>query len=357
VARIILIVGALALLLAGIGSSLFLSHDGRATHLAVAAIEAGFGRPPSSDSQSVHFVIAPGDTATTVGANLQTAGVIRSAIAFRLVVRLNGAAGALRSGDYEFRRDQPLAEIVSILAQGRLTGGFLTIPEGWRALQIADALAGAHVTSRDAFMQAVLHPSATPDFLAQLPPDGTLEGYLFPDSYQFEPNTSTQHVVQRMLDDFKRHIGTDLPRIYASEGLTVNQAVILASIVEREAEVPRERPIIASVYLNRFHRGMKLQADPTVQYGLIPPLGVPVQGTYWKIRLTLADLKDPSPFNTYVVDGLPPGPICNPGMASLTAVAHPAQTDFLYFVARPDGTHAFARTLQEQEQNVAKYQQ
>jgi UPF0755 protein len=132
--------------------------------------------------------------------------------------------------------------------------------------------------------------------------------------------------------------------------------VILASIVEREAVVSSERPIIASVYLNRLHQQMKLQADPTVQYALTSDAAANAEPTYWKRPLTLSDLTVASPYNTYQVAGLPPGPICNPGLASLAAVAHPATTDYLYFVARNDGTHAFARTFDEQQQNVAKYQ-
>jgi UPF0755 protein len=148
----------------------------------------------------------------------------------------------------------------------------------------------------------------------------------------------------------------DLLGGFRENGLTLDQAVILASIVEREAVVPSERPIIASVYLNRFRRGMRLQSDPTVQYALVPrdEPSAPAGG-YWKSELTFADLRVISPYNTYQVVGLPPGPICNPGLASLQAVAHPATTDYLYFVARPDRTHVFARTLQEHEQNVARY--
>lgn len=357
VARLIAIFGILLVLAVGIATFLLVEHQGNATQLAISAIEATVGQPPSNDPQPVHFVIAPGDSAATIGDKLQSAGIIDNALGFRLVLRLDGSAGDLHAGDYELHRNEPLAEVISILVQGRLSGGFLTVPEGWRSLQIADALAQSQVTPRDDFMQAVLHPAATPSFLDQLPPAGSLEGYLFPDSYQFEPNTPANQVVQRMVDDFQRHLTPDMVNGYLAQGLTVNQAVIIASIVEREAEVPSERPIIASVYLNRFHRGMKLQADPTVQYSLIPALGGPVAGTYWKTGLTLVDLRNPSPYNTYVVGGLPPGPICNPGLASLQAVAQPAQTDFLYFVARPDGTHAFSKTLQEQEQNVAKYQQ
>jgi UPF0755 protein len=159
-----------------------------------------------------------------------------------------------------------------------------------------------------------------------------------------------------MVDNFGRHLTPDLLAGFQANGLTLYQAVTLASIVEREAVRPVERPVIASVYLNRLRRGMKLQADPTVQYALVPTdrPESPVS-EYWKRQLSFADLKIISPYNTYQVTGLPPGPICNPGLASLEAVAHPATSDFLYFVARPDGSHAFARTLEEHDQNVAKY--
>src|SRR5262249_39049726 len=142
-------------------------------------------------------------------------------------------------------------------------------------------------------------------------------------------------------------------------GLSLYQAVTLASIVEREAVVPGERPVIASVFLNRLHRNMKLQADPTVQYALASAenaVAVPGASGYWKRALSFADLQIQSPYNTYFIAGLPPGPICSPELASLQAVAHPAASDFLYFVARGDDTHAFARTLNEQQRNVARYQ-
>jgi UPF0755 protein len=157
-----------------------------------------------------------------------------------------------------------------------------------------------------------------------------------------------------MVDDFGQRVSPALRASMEANGLTDYQGVTLASIVEREAVAPAERPIIASVYYNRLKRGMKLQADPTVQYALLKDDGSAANG-FWKHSLTFADLAVPSPYNTYQVTGLPPGPICNPGLDSLEAVAHPATTDFLYFVAKSDGTHAFARTLQEQEDNVARY--
>jgi UPF0755 protein len=322
-------------------------------------ITALYGGPVSSDARPVHFVVEPGDTAATVADRLEAAGLIRSGLAFRLVVRSEGLGARLFAGDYELRPNMTLDEVIAILTRGQMSGGFLTVPEGWRALQVGDALQRARVTSRDAFVRVVDHRDlADPTLLQQLPPGGTLEGFLFPDSYRFEPNTPARDVARTMVDNFFRHLSPDLRAGFQAEGLSLGQAVTLASIVEREAVVPGERPIIASVYLNRLQRGMRLDADPTVQYALVPDAVVAsaTPTVYWILGLTSADLSIESPYNTYQVTGLPPGPICSPGLASLEAVAHPASTDYLYFVARPDHSHAFARTLQEQQQNVAKYQ-
>ena len=345
-------------LVAGVGMAVLLLRAGSPTALALQVINLAVGQPVSDSGQTMPFELHQGDSATIVGQELQSAGLIRSAIGFRLAVRLNGLGSHLEAGSYQLRPNMSLDEVISVLAQGRMAGGLLTIPEGWRTLEIADALDRNHVTSRGDFLQAAEHPSfPLPSRLQGLPAGRSLEGFLFPDSYRFSPNTPGDQVARTMVDDFDRHLSADLLDGFRANGLSLEQAVTLASIVEREAVVASERPTIASVYVNRLHRGMKLQADPTVQYALVSPGGAadPSWG-YWKPGLTFADLRVSSPFNTYVVAGLPPGPICNPGLASLEAVAHPAVTDFLYFVARPDHSHAFSRTLEEQQQNVAKYQ-
>jgi UPF0755 protein len=334
-----------------------LVRGGAPPGFAVDALDRAYGSAPSADGSTVRFVVQPGENAAEIGASLQSAGVIRSALAFRLIVRARGLAAHLVAGDYELRRDLPLDAIISALAQGRMSGGFLTIPEGWRALQISDSLSADGITPRSDFLQVVAQRSVTlAPSLGALPEGATLEGFLFPDSYRFAPNTPASIVAQRMVDDFDRHLAPDLVAGFRTNGLTVYQGVTLASIVEREAVVPSERPTIASVYLNRLRRGMKLEADPTVQYALVAPAASAPSVGYWKHPLTFADLGDTSPYNTYQRTGLPPGPICNPGVASLEAAAHPAQTDYLYFVARPDGTHAFAETFAQHQQNVAKYQ-
>jgi UPF0755 protein len=158
-----------------------------------------------------------------------------------------------------------------------------------------------------------------------------------------------------MLDNFDRRFAPEMRAEATRRGLTIHQVVTLAAIVEREAVVAAERPRIAGVFLNRLQRGMKLQADPTVQYAVAGPSPSRLAESYWKQGLTPLDLGVDSPYNTYRYDGLPPGPIANPGLASIRAVLEPEQTDYLYFVAKPDGSHAFARTLREHDDNVARY--
>jgi UPF0755 protein len=347
---------AIVLLIVGVAAAVVV-RAGSLRSAALEALDLTVGRPVSDDPRPVHFVVRQGDTATTVAQNLETAGLVRSSLGFRLAARLSGVASHLEAGDYELRPNMPLNQVISILAQGRMAGGLLTIPEGWRALEIADALDRDHLTTRADFIRVVEHPGfPLPSFLQSAPAGSSLEGFLFPDSYRFQPNSPADQIARTMVDNFGRHLTPDLLAGFQANGLTLYQAVTLASIVEREAVRPVERPVIASVYLNRLRRGMKLQADPTVQYALVPTdrPESPVS-EYWKRQLSFADLKIISPYNTYQVTGLPPGPICNPGLASLEAVAHPATSDFLYFVARPDGSHAFARTLEEHDQNVAKY--
>jgi UPF0755 protein len=350
----------LIFLVAGAGLAYYALRTRSTSVTASDLLSTTMGQPASSDPRPVHFVINPGESAATIGEHLQTDGLIRSGLAFRLLVRFQGLGGHLIAGDYELRPNMSLREVASVLTQGREVGGFVTMPEGWRALEVADALERAKVTSRSDFLRAIASRANAPPAIAdQIPPTASLEGFLFPDSYRFDPGSPAGDVARQMTDDFAQHLSPDLQTGFQANGLSLYQAVTMASIVEREAAVPGERPVIASVFLNRLRRGMKLQADPTVQYALASAddaVAVPVTSSYWKRGLTFADLQVQSPYNTYVVAGLPPGPICSPGLASLQAVARPATSDFLYFVARGDGTHAFARTLDEQQRNVARYQ-
>jgi UPF0755 protein len=335
----------------------FIAYAGSPSDAIILVVNDTIGRPVAPDAPPVRLVVRPGETASAVGEDLAAKGVIRSSLAFRIIVRLRNLGSSIEAGEYELKPNTDVSAIASVFAVGRLVGGMLTLPEGWRALEIADALDRAGVTPRADFVAAVIAPSSDVRASVNLPNGRSLEGYLYPDSYRFEAHSDPNIVVKRLVANFVTHETPDNQSGFAANGLDLNAAVTLASIVEREAVVSSERQTIASVYLNRLHRGMRLQADPTVQYSLIEGGALASSATtYWKSRLTFADLAVQSPYNTYVVVGLPPGPICNPGAASLAAVAHPATTDYLYFVARPDRTHAFARTLEEHQKNVATYQ-
>ena len=332
--------------------------SGSPTNAAVLIVDQTMGKPVSPTAAPIHVTVRTGETAATLADELVTSRVIRSSLAFRAVVRLRGIGSTIEAGDYDLNSGASVSVVAEAFSVGHAVSGQITIPEGWRALQIADALAKAGVTSRADFLAAVARPSLDPRSSPAIPTDHSVEGFLYPDTYRFDQNSSPNLVVNRLVANFSAHFSADDLAGFTYNKLDLSSAVTLASIVEREAVQPSERPTIASVYLNRLHRGMRLQADPTIQYALVVADDVE-SGTngYWKPRLTFADLAVSSPYNTYLATGLPPGPICNPGAASLAAVAHPATTDYLYFVARPDGTHAFARTLEEHQKNVATYQQ
>jgi UPF0755 protein len=310
-------------------------------------------QPVDPNGQPVLFTVEPGQSASEIGAALERRGLIRSALAFRVVLERRGLAHRLAAGDYELSPAMTTTQIAEILASGAVRASpRLTVPEGWRAEQIADRLDALGQVRGADFLRLVRSPGALKG--AVVPAEApTLEGYLFPETYTLDSRTDAAELVRRMLEQFNLAFGPELRRQVRSQGLTVHEAVTLASIVEREAQVPAERPLIAAVFLNRLRLGMPLQADPTVQYALANlDLARALSFGYWK-PLAPEDLAVASPFNTYLVPGLPPGPICNPGLASLQAVAAPAEVGYRYFVARNDGTHLFADTLEEHERNVA----
>ena len=233
--------------------------------------------------------------------------------------------------------------------------------EGWRVEQMADHLADNPTANIDAAQfLAIAQRQAAFDLtpytsLADLPATASLEGYLFPDTYRVPPDADAVYLVNLMLQTFDRRTTAGLRQGFQSQGLTVYQAVTLAAIVEREAVVASERPIIAGVFYNRLAQGIKLEADPTVQY----PLGYqPASDSWWKSPLFLEDLALDSPYNTYLYAGLPPGPIANPSLSSLEAVAFPTQTEFIFFVAdcaaAVSGSHAFSVTYEEHLANVQR---
>jgi len=312
----------------------------------------------AADSRERTFIVESGETVTQVAYHLERVGLVADAELFRLLVQYLGVEGDIQAGVFSLRPNMTMEEIVRQLQHGRLPTVTVTVPEGWRAEQIAELLAEPQemlkVTEAQAFLQAVLQGRSDYDFLSDRPPGSpaSLEGFLFPDTYQLPLETTPGRVIEIMLQNWDRRIPSELRSQAAEQGLSLYELVTLASIVEREAVLPEERPLIASVYLNRLEKGMYLQADPTVQYAK----GYDQATERWwsPMKQEEASTVD-SPYNTFLNPGLPPGPICNPGLASIKAVLDPASTDYLFFYHMGDGRHAFATTYEEHLRNQELY--
>ncbi|MGI8551000.1 MAG: endolytic transglycosylase MltG [Dehalococcoidia bacterium] len=317
-------------------------------------ISTGAAQPPGTETVSLE--VRDGDTAQTIAHRLKDAGIIQNGELFTELTSLEGLQNGLAAGQYDFSRNTPTADVIARLRQGNPPALKVTIPEGKRIEEVADLLQKSGVISGQDFLNALKDGHYSYDFLADGAAGPGLEGYIFPDTYNFPKKNKPEDVVNAMLKDFDRRLTPDLRQAYKQENLSLQQALTLASIVEREAQVPSERPTIASVFFNRLQQRMPLQTDPTVQFALAADPKSVAEFGWWKRDVTLDDLKIKSPYNTYLNNGLPPGPIANPGLASLQAVAHPAQTRFLFFVAKNDGSHVFAETFAEHQANIAKYQ-
>lgn len=305
-------------------------------------------KPVSSpqDAREVTITVPPGASSRQIAEMMSSRGLIRNQVVFRIYAAYKGLDSHLQAGDYNFNTGLSTPEVIARLAQGQTSSISFTIPEGFTLSQIVDRLAAKGLINRDKFMDLAAHGQFNYDFLKGLPAGpNRLEGYLFPDTYRVTKNTTEEQIINMMLERFAREITPEFKTKAAKEGLTVNQAVTLASIVEREAKVDDERPKVAAVFLNRLKKGWKLESCATVQYALGKP----------KARLFDKDLKVASPYNTYIHKGLPPGPIASPGEPSLEAAVNPAKVDYMFFVVFEDGKHIFSRTLQEHNRNKAAY--
>jgi UPF0755 protein len=316
-------------------------------------------QPAGNIGAPAQFVIAPGESATIVAANLEEKGFLRDRRLFLHYVRFYGIDSQLEAGTFVLDPALPIPELAQALTDARAQEITLRFLEGWRAEEMAGYLSATTPAEIDAdrFLAIVQRRASFPveqyTFLASLPAGASLEGYLFPDTYLVQLDATADDLVHLMLENFARQLASGLGADFTVQGLTFHEAVTLASIVERESPLAAERPRVAGVFLNRLRIPMRLQADPTVQYALGYVAGA---STWWKSPLSAADLEIDSPYNTYRVEGLPPGPIASPGLASLQAVAAPEPTDFLYFVAdcgRPGG-HVFSVTYEEHLQNVER---
>lgn len=343
-------VGGLALQVAAIGIvSLFAF-----IYVAYSAV-ARLTEPPAEVAyKTLIFHVESGASVGEIGSDLRELGLIRNDLIFRMAVSRRGLETQMQAGDYLLRENMTMNEIILELQHGEVEDSVITVLEGWRAEEIADALAEVSLISREEFMRVVREGLASYDY-DFLPGPGsglTLEGFLFPDTYRVGVQTTADDFVSGMLRRFDEVYSQSIRDAAEALGLTPLEVVTLASIVEREALLDEERARIAGVFLNRLDRGMRLEADPTVQYAVAPA----DDGGWWESELTVADLQTDSPYNTYFVGGLPAGPIANPGVKSILAVVDPAETDEIFFVARGDDSHAFAETLEEHERNVERYQ-
>jgi UPF0755 protein len=294
--------------------------------------------------------IPPGTATQEIGQNLEKAGLIRSSTAWNMWARYlasQNGKGGFKAGSYELSPSQSLPEIAQTIWSGKVIQASFTIPEGWSLKQMAAYFQKEGFFSAQDFLKAAnqVNRSQYPWLPANIP---FLEGFLYPDTYQLDKGSITpQTVVNQMLERFQK---VALPVYEKAQGqtkLTLIQWVTLASIVEKEAVVPNERKRIAGVFTSRLVKGMRLESDPTVEYAF------GIKQTADK-PLTFAQVKAPSPYNTYATPGLPPTPISAPGLASLEATLYPENTDYLFFVAKYDGTHVFSRTLKEHESAVVK---
>jgi len=309
------------------------------------------GPTRSPEGETVIVPVEEGDNAEEIGKKLEDAGVIESARLFRVLTSLMGVGDDLAAGDYEFERGETALTAVRRISQGITAQNIVTFREGLRLGEFAQVLEERSVITTGEFVAALGEPyQAT--FLSELPPGAGLEGFLFPATYGFAQEITAHDAVQQLIDAFdQRYREEILPRLGPS-GRTLFDVITMASIVEREAQVAEERPLIASVFWNRVAQGLPLQADPTVQFAAGNDPASVAEFGYWKAELTLQDLAIDSPYNTYVNVGLPPGPIASPGLDSILAALEPAQTNYLFFVARQDGSHLFAETLEEHNANV-----
>lgn len=292
-------------------------------------------------AEPVRVVVPNGATFRQAADSLERAGVINSSRLFRLYARLTDrdGAGALKAGTYELRPDARWSDVLAALSEGSALVATVTIPEGFALAEIVPLLAQQLEVPTDSVTAAVRDTALLRGLGIPGAVGGgeTLEGYLFPETYGFALGTPARTAVGEMVREFERRWKPEWTPRLAALGRTRHEIVTLASIVEKEARVPDERPVIAAVYHNRLADGMLLQADPTVQYA---------RGEHVD-RLLYGHLEIDSPYNTYRYPGLPPGPIASPGAASLEATLHPADVPYLFFVARPDGRHEFRRTFEE----------
>jgi UPF0755 protein len=299
--------------------------------------------PASTEPKDVVIEVPVGMSVPALSDLLHGQGLVRSAGKFRWLVRFKGAARQIKAGEYQLSTGLRPGELLNKIIRGEVRLHQITFPEGYTLKQMAELLEASNLVNAESFIATATNPP----FVHSLGiPATSLEGYLFPDTYRFAKGLPVETVLRSFVTMFNQHFGPVQEEQARKLGFTRHQVVILASVVEKETAVAEERPLIAGVFLNRLRKRVRLQSDPTVIYGLRNFDG----------NLTRAHLQLDTPYNTYTRRGLPIGPICNPGAASIQAVLNPTSTSYLYFVAKKDGTHHFSKTLVEHNAAVLRHQ-
>lgn len=314
--------------------------------LIVAGIIAGTGhhlsRPVKDNGKDQIFTVKEGMALKEISSALEQRGLIRNQLVFMAWARLKGYSRKIKAGEYNLNPSMTSIRIMEVLTRGVILTYTVTIPEGYSIKQIADVFFEKGLASNEEFKAYALKSDSPKKHGIESP---TLEGYLYPDTYIFARGLSVSSIIDVMVERFKE-IVTPLDDEITRSGMSLNELVTLASIIEKETGKAEERPLIASVFLNRLRKKMRLESDPTVIYGMKDFSG----------NIKKKDLSTPTPYNTYLIRGLPPGPIASPGRDSLMAVLNPDNTDFLYFVSKNDGSHYFSKTFEEHNRAVYKYQ-
>jgi len=304
-------------------------------------------QPYAESGKSEIIAVTQGMNASQIAQELERRQLIRNAWAFRFLASQQKVDSKLYAGEYLLSAEMSPQEMIQKLIAGpEVAATRITIPEGYNTAQIIDQLVSKKIGTKEEYQKIIAKDTFEYAFLQGIPADGTrLDGFLFPDTYFVDQKTSPHAIIDMMLKRFEKEVTPEVQTRLKEMNLSLRDWVNLSSIVEKETGKEVDRPIIAGVFLNRLRIGMPLQSDATVAY---------VLGTN-KIIHTLEDIKVQSPYNTYINKGLPPGPIASPGHASLDAVINSTKTDYLYFVAKKDGSSVFAKTHEEQLRNQAKY--
>jgi UPF0755 protein len=302
--------------------------------------------PPSKTALAKLIFVKKGTHLKKVSEILKQEGVIKNRHFFILLTTVLGKKAKIKAGEYEFHTQMLPLEVLDALVKGQVKHHLVTIPEGYTLSQIAQLLEDLNLVEKKGFLQK----ASSPVFINALGlsqfAGPTLEGYLFPETYHLFREMDSEEVIQMMVYQFKKVFGPDLVNRASELGISEKEVVILASIIEKETPLPEEKPLISAVFHNRLKRKIPLQSDPTVIYGIKNFNG----------NLTKEHLMRPTPYNTYLIAGLPPTPICNPGKDSLLAAVRPAPVPYLYFVSKNDGSHFFSSDIGEHNRAVWKYQ-